>query len=209
MRRLIKGFDRVVCWALGVHEFSSEPGCVLRIRLTRTRRALVLPGGIIPPGAPVVELHLWNERLPQIPPPGADIAWARVAGRSLAHSLRSLASHLQQEPSLRGVRAIGGATVLVKSESSAGGAGLVSRLGFHILPYHHALGRFAEFWENTYTWALMGAFNRASLRRRSFLRLRRVEIWMTAEEFLRRFGSIAASSPGHGRPSGSPPPKIA
>jgi hypothetical protein len=129
-----------------------------------------------------------------------------VAGRSFVHSLRTLAHHLQQEPSLRGVRAIGGATVLVRAASSPSGTGLVSRLGFHILPYHHALGRFAEFWENAYTWALMWAFNKASLRRRSLFRLRRFEIWMTAEEFLRRFGAVAASSPGRGSPGGSPPP---
>jgi hypothetical protein len=64
---------------------------------------------------------------------------------------------------------------------------MMQRLGFIMLPYHRPLGRFGEFWENLFSWWLMWAYNDSSLLRRSFWRLQRTEMWMTREEFLRRF----------------------
>lgn len=61
------------------------------------------------------------------------------------------------------------------------------RLGFMVLPYHSPLGRFGEFWENFYTWMIIWAFNAASLRHRHLHRLRRSEVWMSVDEFLRRY----------------------
>jgi hypothetical protein len=184
MRQIIRAFDRGLRRTLGVREFDADPECLLRIRRTRARRPLPLPGAVVPAGAPVLELHLWNERIPPISPQGADVAWAASIERRFLRSLRLLARHVQEEPGLREARALGGATVLAARPAQ----GLIPRLGFHILPYRHPLGRFAEFWENAYTWALMWTFNQSSLRKRPLLRLRRSEIWMTAEDFLGRYG---------------------
>jgi hypothetical protein len=191
MRRVIRAFDRVLRRTLGVREFDADPQCLLRIRLTRARRALPLPGAVVPAGARVVELHLWNERIPPMASQGADVAWAASVGRRFLHSLRLLARYVQEEPGLREARALGGATVLAPRSSQ----GLTTRLGFQSLPYHHPLGRFAEFWENAYTWALMWTFNRSSLQKRSLLHLRRSEIWMTAEDFLSRYGGSRLAPP--------------
>jgi len=65
---------------------------------------------------------------------------------------------------------------------------MLQRLGFTVIPYHRSLGAFGEFWENFYTWMLMWTYNPGSLRYRGLWGLRRAEIWMSAEEFLRRYG---------------------
>jgi hypothetical protein len=57
-----------------------------------------------------------------------------------------------------------------------------------VLPYHRPLGKFGEFWENFFSWWLMWTYNDASLHSREFWRLQRTEIWMTADEFIRRYG---------------------
>jgi hypothetical protein len=57
------------------------------------------------------------------------------------------------------------------------------------------LGRFAEFWENAYTWALMWTLNQSILQKRSLLRLRRFDISMTAEDFLGRYGDPRLAPP--------------
>ena len=58
----------------------------------------------------------------------------------------------------------------------------------YALPYRSPLGRFGEFWENFYAWWLMWAFNAASLRHRRLLHMRRAELWMSAVEFMSRYG---------------------
>ena len=187
MRGLVRGFDGLLRGRLGVYEFSADPECILRIRLARAPHELPLPGSLVPAGAPVIELHLWNEHVPPMPAGGPDLAWAREATHRFIRSMGSLAGHMRQDPRLVTARALGGATPLATPFNSDGGEGLTARLGFSPLPYHHRLGRFGEFWENFYTWTLMWTFNQASLRGRTLFGMRRAEIWMTTEEFLRRY----------------------
>jgi hypothetical protein len=50
--------------------------------------------------------------------------------------------------------------------------------------HRSSLGRFGEFCENLYTWALMWAYNQVSLEGRRLLELERTRVWMKVEEFL-------------------------
>lgn len=194
MRMLIRGFDRFLRLAEGVFEFCNDVNCLFRLRLTHSVHVLPLPGGKVPAGVPVLELHFWNEHIPRIPPDGPDFTWARQLSRMVIVSLQAVARYMQQDARLAGVRAVGGITVLLPIGSPAGGEKLMRRLGFIILPYHHPLGRFGGFWENLYTWALMWTFNAVSLRQRQLLRLHRTEVWMSAEEFQRRYGGEQGGS---------------
>lgn len=188
MRALIRRFDAWLRSRLGVFEFCDAPDCLLRIRLNTAAHVLLLPDGTISAGAPVLELHLWNEHLPPLPPAGPDLAWAVQIRRKLIASFRSLAARIEQEPRFAAIRAIGGITVLLSPEEAGQGRTLFQHLGFSILPHPERLGRFGEFWENLYTWWIMWTFNPATLRRRRLLHLRRMEVWMSAKEFLRRYG---------------------
>jgi hypothetical protein len=136
-------------------------------------------------GDPILAIHLWNEHLPLIPPAGPDMAWARSVQRSFIYSLQAIAEEMNKDPRLADVCAVQGESVLI---SLTGGEHLIRRLGFVILPAHNRLGRFGEFWENFYTWGLMWAYNPASLRNRHFSTLKKAELWMAADQFVRRYG---------------------
>lgn len=187
MRALIRGLDRFLRWARGVFEFCDDPQCILRLRLTRTPRELHLPGRVVGKGEPMLEIHLWNEHLPLPPAEGPDVAWALRIGRMWMHSLRCAGRYMRNDPRLNGVRAIGGVTVLLFAGDHTGGIRLMERSGFIVVPHRNPLGRLGEFWQNLYAWGLMWAFNPASVRGRRLSHLRQAEIWMAADEFLRRY----------------------
>ncbi len=196
MRCLIRWFDAWLRHRLGIEEFSSDPRCVLRIRPHRTSRPLPVPGGVIAVGAPVLELHLWNEHLPQLPPDGPNLAWATRGRRMLERSLRALAQYLSEAPTLQHVEGLVGVTVLFRPGECSGAERLFHRIGFSAAAAHDGgLGGFGRFWVNVYTWLIMWTYNRATLRARHVLALPRTEIWITREEFLRRYGNRDAATP--------------
>ena len=187
MRPLVRAFDHFLCRATGVFEFCDDPQCILRLQWARAPRDLRLSDDTqIPKGARVLMLHLWNEHIPRPGPNGPDIAWAMRVQRMLAFSLREVARWLMDQPAGKQPEAIGGITVLALTEDGRVSP-LIRRLGFDVFPYRRALGRFGEFWENFYTWAIMWTFAPSSLRSRSLLRLRRAEIWMSRKAFLQRY----------------------
>ncbi|MCS7283537.1 MAG: hypothetical protein RMK65_09575 [Anaerolineae bacterium] len=195
MRPLVRAFDRFLRRATGVFEFCDHPQCVLRLQWARAPHDLVLSdGAYVRKGARVLILHLWNEHLPQPGPEGPNMVWAIQVQRMLVFSLKEAARWLAAQTDGDQVRAVGGITVLAFSEDGHVSP-LIRRLGFDVFPYRRALGRFGEFWENFYTWAIMWAFAPFSLRNRSLLRLRRAEIWMSREVFLRRYlGSLSGNN---------------
>ena len=197
MRRVIRAFDAWLARTEGVYVFTQSPDCILRLRKTRTKAAIQLPGQVIEADARILEVHLWNERIPPIPPQGPDMAWAGWMARRLVTSFGFVAREMRSDPDLQGVVALRGITVLIDSPTGSSGARILSRMGFSFLPYHNPLGAFGEFWENFYTWWLMWAFNSVSVRHRSLFGLRRTEFWVEAEAFLRRFGQASSPEAGH------------
>jgi len=191
MRRLIHSFDSFLRRRFGIVELAperSDPACMLRVRVTHATHAVSLPEGPVAAGAEVLELHLWNERIPPIPPAGPDLAWARQAQRMFLGSLREAARQLREDSRLAGVQAIAGTTVLVYGADGVERNRLLLSLGFSVFPARNPLGRFGQFWENAYTWSVMWAYNAASLRNRRLLDMRRDEFWMARSRFLERFG---------------------
>jgi hypothetical protein len=187
LRPLIRAFDAWLSCTLGVFAFCQDPECLLRLQMAQASHDLCLPSLTVRAGEPVLLLHLWNERIAPIPPQGPDLGWARPMQRRFVRSLRLVAEYIQQSPQLVNVRAVGGVTVLT-GPVNAGGSHLFQRLGFTVIPFHRRLGAFGEFWENFYTWQLIWAYNPTSLRYKGIRRLKRAEIWMSAEAFLRRYG---------------------
>ena len=173
---------------MGLRELSDDPRCLFRGRVVEAGHALpVADGAEIPAGARVLEIHLCGERIPPLPSDGPDLVWAVRSQRLLRRSCRQVARRLVDDPALREVRAVGGATVLFAAGDGPGKA-LFSRLGFTVRPYRSPLGGFGEFWENVYTRILMWAYNPTSLKHRRFLGTRRTEAWMTRERFVGRHG---------------------
>jgi len=186
MQRVILSFDALVRRTVGVFEFTQDPACILRLQHKTLGRALTLPGIEAPRGAPVLMLHLWNERIPSLPSEGPTLAWARWISHSLVDSLRLVRAYVIGQLPPPGPRAVGAITVL---GLASGTADVLAHLGFQAQPCSNPLGRFGEWWENAYTWCLMWAYNPASLRGKRLGHLRRTEYWMSAPDFLDRFAT--------------------
>jgi hypothetical protein len=192
----IRLFDSWVRRAAGVFEFCDESGCLLRLRVARAGRSLSLCGSFrLAPADQVLELHLWNERIPPMPADGPDLAWASQTLRMFLTSLKRVAGWMSCDPRAVGLRAVRGTSILLFPGGSSSGVYLMERLGFEIFPYHHPLGAFGEFWENLYSWTLIWAYNRPGLHDRSFLATRRTQVYMPAQEFLRRYASREGGLP--------------
>jgi hypothetical protein len=189
MRQVIRAFDTWLAKTLGVFEFSHDTVCLVRLRIARLGHRVDLPTRTLLSGSVILEIHLWNEHIPPIPPQGPDLAWASRTSRLFIRSLRSAARHARQLEGDSRPIAVVATTVLVPLGDPSGARSFLTRLGFHLIPAHNPLGRFGKFWENFYTWHLMWAYNAASLRTKQLLRIRRMEAWMPFDEFLRRYAS--------------------
>jgi hypothetical protein len=196
MRALIGSLDAALRQAQGVFEFCDDKECLFRLQLTRSRRDLLLCQGALPKGSAVLELHLWNEHIPALPPAGPDLVWASRTRRLFVNSLHAVGQQIGIDSRLANVQAVGGVSVLLSAGDRFSGDRMIHRLGFEVLPYHNRLGRFGEFWENLYSWGLMWAFTPVSLNHRQLLRLRRVEFWMSAGEFQLRYGENSREAVG-------------
>lgn len=192
MRRLIPVFDALVRRVQGVFEFSADPGCILRVRRSRLHRPLALAGGRFPAGTPVLELHLWNERIPSLPTTGPDVAWATRAAHRLRGSLRELAAYVIDAGTTPNAQLVGGTTILADGR---GAELLLRRLGFECHAHIHVHDALIERWQDRYAVELMAAFNPVSLRDRTPASIRRTDLWMTMDSFLRRYAGPRDPSP--------------
>jgi len=190
MRGLVRLLDGLLRRACSVVEFCDDLQCLLRVQLARCPRPLRLSDGTeVRRGESVLMLHLWNEHVPPIGPAGPDLLWAAGVHWRLIRSLRHVAALVATDPQLAKVQAVGGVTVLFPLDDDGSPARLMRRLGFDVVPRPLGLlGRFGQFWENLYAWALMWAFNAPSLHRKQLLRLQRTEVWMSRQRLLERYG---------------------
>jgi hypothetical protein len=187
MRALMRSVDALLRRGQRIREFSDDPECLFRIRVGRAPRPLPTEWGEIPAGAPMVELHFWNEQLPRPPERDAGLAWGTRGLGQVKRSLAALARHLREAPELRTVAGVMGVTAFFSAGEIAAGKRAVQRLGFECEPYRGRLGRFGELWENVHAHCMLWAFNERAARVRSGARIDRMMIWMPAEELVRRY----------------------
>lgn len=190
-RGAVRRLDVWVRRGYGVYEFSSHPECILRLAWGRSRRGVVLSDGtLIAAGERVGELHLWNERLPPMPPEGPDLRWAVAMYRGMVRSLQLLAAYAENDPAWAGIRAWRGEAAFNRREEARSASKFLGQLGLELLPAEPAgpLKRFTDFWENLYSWWLIWTFNPASLRSKRFWRLERRQVWISRATLLCRYG---------------------
>jgi len=189
LRAVIRHFDDWLSRREGVTPFTDDPDVILRVQVSFTPHALILPDRTIPAGAETLLLHAWNERMPVIPAEGPDFAYGFKLHQLTIASINAVARHIMITPSLQNIQAIGGVTVHISLKEADGGRVMLERLGFTVMLYQRPFGAFGEFWENFYTWWLMWTFNPASTRHRRLWILQRTEFWMTSERFLEKYGT--------------------
>jgi hypothetical protein len=171
-----------------IETFSTDPRCILRTSLTRAKHTIRLSSTTIAAGASLLLIHFWNERMPTIPPQGPDFRWAVDSQKRFVHSLRLLHSWAVNQGLAGEIKAIGGATVLFSGDLSTAQQRLLEHLGFELTAYYSPLGRFGEFWENLFTWALMSTYNPGTLHGKRFREIQRMDIWMPVEKFNELYG---------------------
>lgn len=194
LRLLIRRFDDWLSQIEGIEPFTDDPQVILRLQKGRAAWEIPLPESKVSIGSKVLVLHLWNERIPPIPPQGPDLGWARHTQQSMLHSFRAVAGHMRQDSNLADIQAVGGVIAQINLKGSDGGRALLDQLGFSLFPYHRPAGAFGEFWENFYTWWLMWAYNPASLHHHKLFNLQRSEFWMRKDKFLDRFENMTRKS---------------
>lgn len=186
MRRLFLLIDEILRRRQKIEEFSDDPDCVLRIKRCLAPRELARIAAEIPAGADVLELHLWNEHLPQGSPSGPGLSWAVKGRGAFVRSLERLAAHIDRRADLREVEAVFGVTTFMSERDARTAERVLGRLGFSQAPYRSSLGAFGDFWENLHVWFLYRTFRRGG-RRKPLFGLRRRILWMSKQDLLRRY----------------------
>jgi len=197
----VRALDGILRRAYGVHPFTEEPACILRISFGPSPGAVRLRDGTrIRRGDPIIHLHLWNERLLALPRERSSLGWGRSLLQQAAHSLQLLAHHLHSGPGSSAV-AVRGELGFVTQLRSIRPA--LERLGFDVrlkeAPGWRVWRR--ACWGTVYSVPRLWACGAHSLRGRELGELRRVEAWMSGAELLARLGGGAgrASSQSVGR----------
>lgn len=182
MRRV----DAILRRRLGIVEFSDEPDCLIRISREIAPRTLTLPSGdVVPEGAPVLGIHLWNEHLPAIPNGGRTAAWGSLFARRMRRSLALLARYLETEPRYRDIAAITAAPTFPDRIGPLTLTRVCEYFGWEIVPpeqRQHA-GAIHTWLDSMLIWLLIWTFNPGGLRGHG-LSHGRIEVWMTRARLL-------------------------
>jgi hypothetical protein len=191
LRLFIFGLDSVLCHCQSIVEYTSDPNCILRIRLTSLNADIALSDGTCGRvGDRIIDLHFWNEHIPRMPRQGASIAWARQMHLCFCNSLRELARYLALRPDLDDVSIIRCNMGLGVREQSAQVVRLIARYGFEQVPGVAATTtgeRIRWFGENILISLMVWVHNAAALRRDT-LRRGRTQVFLSRRLLEQRYG---------------------
>ena len=106
--RLVRRLDTALRRFHGVREFSERPDCLLRIAIgCAAADARLADGSDVARGAQVIDLHLWNEHLADLPPLSIGLGRASALRRQFGASFCELAGYIKSEPSQAASRLCG------------------------------------------------------------------------------------------------------
>jgi hypothetical protein len=185
----IQALDRLLRRCCGVHEYSDDIQCIFRIALRTAQTDIVLQTGmLVRSGDTIVELHLWNEQLPLVPPDGANMAWGVLVDRQIRRSLTLLAAHLVAYPNVVAVHGEAAFGCQMGQQQRSRFAG---RFGFEIVTGAPRLrSRVRHFCDDFLFWGLTQTFNPYGLRGKPIHRAR-YDIWMSHTELHQRWSTTA------------------
>lgn len=187
LRRSVFSLDAHLRHRYGIVEFTTRSDCILRVAPAIAPRAVELSDGTrIQSGDPLLDLHLWNEHVPAIPPGGVTLRWAAAAARCARESLRTLAAATRagtvpEFVALRGCMRFDGR--LLEAPFAGCGFDTIAESADSIADRLHELG------EACLTAMLLWAFNPAGLSHAHLVRPPRF-VWMSRARLLERHGRI-------------------
>lgn len=188
MKLVIRGVDAILRWYYGVHEFTADPDCLIRLAEARAEHDVTLADGtVIQAGEPVLMLHIWNEQIPRFRLRGGpDLGWAVDVRRRLRRSFRQLAQHLAQDSATSHIRGIHACVTFGSRRRRWQIRRAAERFGFELVENREPPKSLHERGEDILIWAFTRAFNPGALRRHAFWR-DRTGLWMTRQTLLDRY----------------------
>ena len=131
LRVCILSVDRLLRRYYGVHEFSPAEDNLLRISASIAEQRITLGDGTeILPGDVVIDLHLWNERIPALGSFRSGLGWGSRVKRRIERSLVSLAAHVETNPSLAQCKAFRAEAVFLVGRRAETLSRIAERVGF-------------------------------------------------------------------------------
>jgi hypothetical protein len=190
----VRGVDSLLRMRQGIEEFTDDAECVLRISMNSAGRSLQLSDGtFVREGGPVLQLHLWNERLPVLPATGPNAVWANSLKRRMRRSLTILAYHLHGEGRFEAVEAIQAAPAFPSRLGPVQMARIAGHFGFDVVDMtsgRGVIGQIHTLFDSLLVWSLTLAFNPAGLSGKGLLR-HRCQIWMSRRKLENHYGTSA------------------
>jgi hypothetical protein len=187
LERFVRSLDAYMRRCQGIIEFTDDEQCILRISLRPARKSERLAGN----GEWIGEIHLWNERIPQMPPGGADMMWGALMRRRLRLSLFMLAQFVQSDPRFSNINVFCGETAFASGKSLDQTRGMASFFGFEITENHRSSG-FLGWWERLgeafYLWGMVRTFNPGALKPGSLMKPAWFKFWLSRDSLLKKYG---------------------
>ena len=181
-----------------VTEYCSDPRCVFRMQMEKAGRDVVLTDGTQVHRAEfVINLHLWNEHVPVIPPEGPTVAWGRRMSSCMNFSMRQLAAFLECRPEFDRVAGVRFKTAVATASRTTQLMRIMQHFGFEIMPTGAAVSwprKLHEFGENILALLLLTAVNPGSARLSVLWRVRS-EVLISRKEFDRLYRPSGAADP--------------
>ena len=190
LEHAVYGLDRWLRRRHGVYEYSANRVCLFRIERAEADQALTLSDGTrIRPGAPILNLHLWNEHMPPMPADGPTLAWARQAHRAVGASLRELARWLPRQADHADIAALRADMRLATVAQSQQLVRIVTRYGFESAAFRAETGSLRQLGENILMYLLVLAANPAAIRTDVLWRDHAL-VYLSRAALERRYGSV-------------------
>jgi hypothetical protein len=190
VRETVRALDERMRRRQGIIEFTDDPHCILRISLARADCDLRLADGVlVRAGDPIIEMHFWNERMPQARG-AAGLGWGGRFSRRLRRSFDDLAFALDRDPRLAGAVAMRGRLAFAGARNGDDARRFGAWFGFDMADAARAdtlRRRLRDFAEDLWLFALTYTFNPGGLHGRSLVR-RRDDMWISRARLVDRYG---------------------
>lgn len=129
-RATIFSLDKALRHYNGIASFSDAECNLLRFAICPWKAPKrMVDGAMLEPGAPIIDLHLWNERFRGLGRFGPDLGWGVRLRRHLEWSLLLLAERLDSDPDLARCAAIRAAIAFPDRHAAAKFARVAKRFG--------------------------------------------------------------------------------
>jgi hypothetical protein len=189
-RRFVGWIDSLLIDHYQIYPFNDDPACILLCGPQVCHQALQLDDGFsLHRGDPLLGVHLWNERLVSAEGGSPAFGQSRHLLSAFRASLRLLAAALQAQAIPGSPLALGAEFGFTGHDDTA--HGVFERMGWTVRVRDAPGWRFwrRSFWENFYAGMLMWTYAPNSLKGKRLGELKRIEIWMSCEDFVRRYGT--------------------